>query len=284
MERPIFIVSSPRSGSSMLFRTLVQSPSACWIGGESHALIEGIPGLHPAQREWHSNRLTALDATVPVATSLRERFAASLRDRDGNPPLRTQTMVEKTPKNSLRVPFLAAVFPGARFLFLRRDTRQTLSSMIEAWGSGNFRTYPRLPHWGSPAWSLLLVPGWQELVGMPVEHIVAHQWATTMSILMDDLEPLGENQLVLADYADLVDDPARAVPALCTRLGLAWDRPLGDALPLSGTTVTAPEPDKWRRHEREIESIWPIVADTDRRVGRFFESRLSSARRPERPD
>ena len=36
-DRPIFIVSSPRSGTSLLFETLAQSPGLLTIGGESHA-------------------------------------------------------------------------------------------------------------------------------------------------------------------------------------------------------------------------------------------------------
>ena len=48
-------------------------------------------------------------------------------------PLSRVRMLEKTPKNSLRVPFLARVFPEARFIYLYRDPRQVLSSMIEAW-------------------------------------------------------------------------------------------------------------------------------------------------------
>lgn len=175
-------------------------------------------------------------------------------------------MIEKTPKNSLRIPFLAAAFPGARFLFLHRDARETLSSMIEAWQSGNFRTYPRLPHWPGLPWSLLLVPGWQELRGLPLEEIVALQWLSTMETLLDDLSRIAPANLVMADYRAIVDAPAQAITALCSRLSLDWDRPLGEALPLSGTTVTAPAADKWRRHEALIERIWPIVAATEARA------------------
>jgi sulfotransferase family protein/aspartyl/asparaginyl beta-hydroxylase len=145
-DRPVFIVSPPRSGSTLLFETLAAAPDVFTIGDESHQLIEGIPGLAPGQGNHDSNRLLAADATPAVAASLRERFLRELHDRDGRAPVADSLrMLEKTPKNALRVPFLAAVFPEARFIYLHRDPRQVLGSMIEGWQSGRFATYPKLP-------------------------------------------------------------------------------------------------------------------------------------------
>ncbi len=79
-DRPLFIVSPPRSGSTLLFETLSGAPDVYTIGDESHQLIEGVPGLAPSQREYDSNRLAA-DATPAVARELRSRFLAALRDR-----------------------------------------------------------------------------------------------------------------------------------------------------------------------------------------------------------
>lgn len=255
----------------MLFRTLAQSPTACTIGGESHALIEQIEGFHPATRGWHSNRLDANDATEAKVAELRHGFAAALRDRDGEPPAPGMRLVEKTPKNSLRIPFLAAAFPQARFLFLYREPRPTLSSMIEAWQSGNFRTYPRLPQWPGLPWSLLLVPGWEELRGLPLEAIAAHQWARTVTTLCADLAMLDPSRVIGIDYESVIAAPDRTIPALCRQLGLEWDRPLGETLPLSRTVVSAPAADKWRSREAEIERVWPIVEEADRAARAFLQ-------------
>ena len=48
-DRPIFIVSTPRSGSTLLYETLERAPELFSIGDESHGLIEGVPGLSPPQ-------------------------------------------------------------------------------------------------------------------------------------------------------------------------------------------------------------------------------------------
>jgi hypothetical protein len=142
-DRPVFIVCPPRSGSTLLFETMAQAPHVYTIGDESHQLIEGVATLAPAARGFESNRLLAADATAEVVAELRSSFFAALRDREQQRPEPAQRvrMLEKTPKNALRVPFLARVFPEARFIYLHRDPQPVLASMMEAWGSGRFRTY-----------------------------------------------------------------------------------------------------------------------------------------------
>lgn len=253
----------------MLFLSLAQAPGAFTIGGESHQLIEGVPGLHPFQRGWTSNRLTAEDATAPIAEELARRFHANLRDRDGVAPTGRVRLIEKTPKNSLRVPFLDRIFPDAHFIYLYRDPRETLASMIEAWMSGRFRTYPRLPDWQGLPWSLLLTPGWRDLNGRALPEIVARQWATTTDVLLADLALLAPERVHAIDYAAVMQAPSDAMRALASRVGLAWDRPLS-TLPLSPTVVSAPRADKWRAREQELAAILPVVAEADAAARAFL--------------
>lgn len=269
-DRPVFIVSTPRSGSTLLFETLGQAPGLHSPGGESHWLIEDIHALSPAAHGWRSNRLTAADAAPEPVERLARAFFDDLGDRDGRRPAGRVRMLEKTPKNALRVPFFDSAWPDSIFVYLYRDVRQTLASMIEAWRSGAFRTYPQLPGWTGPPWSLLLVPGWERLVGRPLPEIVAHQWAATTGILLDDLEALPPGRVRAIDYADFLASPQQAVETLAASLDLGWDRRLGPSLPLSVTTVSAPRADKWRALEGAIEPVWPLVAEADARARAFL--------------
>ena len=268
LDRPVFIVCPPRSGSSLLLESLARARGVFTIGGESHEVFERNPELHPSHHHWHSNVLTAQDATSAIATRLDETFAARARDRDGRPPIGRAPLrlLEKTPKNALRVPFLAEAFPDGVFVYLHRPARQTISSMIDAWKSGRFVTYPRLPGWGDTPWSMLLVPGWEHFLGLQYDEVAARQWATTTDILLGDLAQLPEDRWCAVGYEALLADPNTVLEGLAQRLGLEWDRPLPGPLPHSRTTLDAPDPEKWRRNEEQLDRVWHLVAESAARA------------------
>ena len=272
-DRPVFIVSPPRSGSTLLFETLSASPGLGSIGRESHNLMEQVPAISPVAHDWDSNRLTAADADPATVAALRAAFRAALIDRDGRPlanePVR---MLEKTPKNALRVGFLAAAFPEARFVYLYRAPEPTLASMIEGWMLGGFRTYPTLPGWTGLPWSFLLVPGWRELVGAPLARVVATQWATTTTTLLADLATLPAERVSCLRYDDLVAEPAEAIGRLCAALDLAWDRPVGERLPLSRFTVSPPAAEKWRSRSADLAPVLPLVKAANKAALEYVEA------------
>lgn len=272
-DRPVFIVCPPRSGSSLLFETLSQSPSLWTVGGESHRLIESISSLHPKARNWSSNRLEATEALPAVVERLQDSWFLPLENRDGQRPAAGDTglrFLEKTPKNALRVPFLAAAFPDARFVYLYRHPREAIHSMWEAWKSGRFVTYPTLPGWPGLPWSLLLTPGWRELAGRDLLEIAARQWSATTEVLLTDLESLPPERWCVANYGRLVVEPMAEIERLCQFLGLEWDRPLEAPLPLSRHTLTPPEPGKWKKDAERLEAVEPWFSAAANRALEVF--------------
>jgi Sulfotransferase family/Aspartyl/Asparaginyl beta-hydroxylase len=264
LDRPIVILSAPRAGSTLLFETLAQAAGIYTIGGESHQLIESIAALRPGRGIVNSNRLTRGDATTAIVAELRQRFAGRIHDRDQQPPGSGASvrLLEKTPKNALRVPFLLEVFPDAQFVFLQREPRTNLSSMMQAWRANGWVTYRQLPGWPG-AWSLLLPPGYERLQGKPLEEIVAFQWRIANETILDDLESVPRDRWTSVRYEDLVADPRAAIEKLLAFTGLAMDARLADylakPLPPSRHTQSAPDPEKWQQNEKEIERVMPQV-------------------------
>jgi hypothetical protein len=271
LQRPIFIVGAPRSGSTLLFETLATSDQICTVGGEAHWLVESIPELRPGAPAVESNRLDASHHNDAVSAQILAQILAQLKDSRGR-PLAVDTpsrFLEKTPKNALRVPFFDRIFPDALFIFLWRDPHDNLSSIMEAWRSGNWKTYNGLDGFDG-AWSLLLPPGWAQMRGKSLEEIAAFQWDTTNRILLADLNALPRKRWCVVNYSELVSDQAATIRRLCEFAGVAFDGPLAERvagpLPLSRFTQTPPAPGKWRQNEAAISRVLPSVRDTWRRL------------------
>ena len=265
-ERPLFIISAPRAGSTLLYELLAQSPGVWTTDGESEGIIEGIPALHPSARAFESHRLTDIDADAETVRTLRAGFVAELRDWRGRRYLdmpgterpRRVRMIEKTPENSLRVPFICAAFPDARFVFLHRDARQNVSSILEAWHHDGFVNIPALPGWRRGRWHMLLPEGWRDLDDSVLLDVAAFQWGAANHRALEDLAAVPRDRWMSIDYDELVAVPDAVVNSVCdfagidvdTRLAAALTRPL----PLSGTTIRPPSPIKWRSNPEFQES------------------------------
>ena len=265
IDRPVVILSAPRAGSTLLFETLAQAAGVYTIGGESHQLIESIAALRPGRGVVNSNRLTRRDATTAITAELRKRFAGRISDRDGQPPASGASvrLLEKTPKNALRVPFLLEIFPDTQFIFLCREPRSNLSSMMQAWRSNGWVTYRNLSGWPGP-WSLLLPPGYERLQGKALEEIVAFQWRVANETILDDLAEVPRERWATVHYDDLVRDPRSEIARLLEFAGLSMDARLEEylskPLPLSRHTQSKPDPDKWKQNAAEIERVLPSLA------------------------
>jgi hypothetical protein len=272
-DRPVIILAAPRSGSTFLFETLAGCAEFWTIGDESHATIESIRSLVPGAQGVDSNRLDASHADPATVYQLRVNFIHQLRDRDVRrfvgSGLRQVRLLEKTPKNSLRVPFLEAVFPGARYIYMYRDPRENISSMIDAWRSGNWVTYRGLPGWGGD-WSLLLPPGWQGLRGRSLAEVTAWQWRSANECILDDLSRIDEARWTTVSYRDLVDDVERQIHRLCRFADVTVDQRfaarLRGNLPLSKYTLTPPSANKWKRNEAEITPVIGPLVDVYERI------------------
>lgn len=258
-DRPLFIVSAPRSGSTLLFDLVATLPEVWTIGGESHELVRAIPELHPARRGWASDRLERADATPEVAARLRQSFAGCLRDRAGRrfvdhrPP--SVRFVEKTPANALRIPFLHALFPDARFVHLHRDPAPTIGSLVEGWRSRRFIAYRELPGWPHRGWSFLLPPGWQRMTSRSLVEIATFQWQEADRAIRADLAALPEGAWIRLEYDALVERPAQVLDELAGFAELRWDREVDLDLAPTHVTLSPPARDKWRRHEHELQAL-----------------------------
>ena len=270
-DRPIFIVAAPRSGSTLLFETMAVNAELWTVGDESHKHFESIPALRPSAQN-PSNRLTAKQATRDSTETLLNSFVADLVNSASRsffdlPHVARPTEVrflEKTPKNALRIPFILEVFPDARFIFLFRDAKQNISSLLDSWRSKRYVTYPGLPGWpAQQPWSHLLIPGWEQLAQRPLAEIVTQQWLVTNQIILDDLEAIPKERWCVVEYDSLLANAPAEIKRLCHTSQIIFGPRMQDitskSLAHSKYTLTPPHPDKWRKNAAEIEPVLPAT-------------------------
>lgn len=264
IEAPIVIVGAPRSGTTLLFEILRRCPGVWTIGGESHDVIEPgrcVPGPQ-------GNRLQCGDAGPDRRTAMLGAFLSVMRNGDGqfyvelepaDRPTRVR-FLEKTPKNSLRIPFLHAIFPQARFVFLYREPWANIGSLIDGWSAPDrFNSYKI----NGKYWKFLLPPDWQNLIDRPTSEIAAAQWRVANESILEDLAQIPSAEWCFVDYDGLIANPITEIGRICKFCSLELDAAtlalLCGKLPLSRSTLTPPKSEKWRPHQTAIAGLMPSL-------------------------
>jgi hypothetical protein len=267
LDRPIFIIGAPRSGTSLLFSILRTSSELSYWPGEAHEVWEA--DYHPALRGWSSNALDASDVEDRPADAIRRSFFLVAG--------RKKRLIDKTPRNSMRVDFMEALWPDAHYVFLQRDGRDNVNSLINAWRTPRYRTYelPRahsIPGVDPKWWKFVLYPGWRSDTAGPLEVVTARQWHISNDFALASGKKVDPRRWVTIRYEDLVEDPVAEIGRVLSALGLGYeDGVRAKAAALSSTPVnivTPPEQGKWRKENPgEIAAIIPLIAPTMEALG-----------------
>jgi hypothetical protein len=115
-----FIIGSPRSGTTILGEVLDAHPDISqWY--EPYFVWD------KNFRERPDDLRSAQDATPAVKRQIRKAFEDYSRAKGA------KVVVDKSPRNCLKVPFVHAIFPEGKFIFLFRDGRDTVLSIHKEW-------------------------------------------------------------------------------------------------------------------------------------------------------
>ena len=239
--RVALVIGCARSGTSILGELIASHPDVKYVW-EAHEIWE-TAGSGLAD----SDRLLAEHATPEV----RERLRSWIREQQGSAAL----VVEKNPRNALRVPFLRAVFPEAKLMHIIRDGRDVACSL--------------LPGIGGAEWQHLKPPSWRTLFS---EHSgvvrCALAWKETVQIARRDL---AEAPHLEVRYEHLVEDPRAEAHRIAAYLGLS-DHPamLAFSRKIQDVTVgsyQAEKQDRWYRYDHTFrvgrwrQNLDPVLQD-----------------------
>jgi Sulfotransferase family len=269
-RQPIFILGSPRSGTTMLVDLLDRSPSLLSFARGSQFLWEMFHTIQGSG--WRSH------VVGPEEITARERRVVywSIDELCGG-----KRYLDKFPRNCLRGEYLYELFPDARFVAIHRDGRSAVSSLITGWQTaGKFGQGSNLPvtldiaGYGGGNWKFLVPPGWREFAtGHTLAEVCAFQWSEGNAAILRAQEHIPPEQWTEVRYEEFLDAPRATASRLLERLDLpqedevlSWAANLGTHV--SRTAVSDPSRDKWRtEHRDEIASIIPQIEPMMRTLG-----------------
>jgi len=116
----VFIVGSPRSGTTIMGEILDKHPQISqWY--EPYFVWDRFFRMAP-----HDER-SAEDATIRVKEQIFRDFKKYRKNK------KCMVLIDKSPRNSLKIPFILKIFPNARFIHLLRDGRDVTLSINKEW-------------------------------------------------------------------------------------------------------------------------------------------------------
>ena len=269
-REPVFILGSPRSGTTMLFNLLDRSPRLVSLGKGSHFLWDMFHTIQASG--WTSHAVGEGDITDrerKVLDWVIQRICAGDR------------YLDKFPRNCLRAEYLHALFPDASVVYIWRDGRSVVSSLMTGWrtegkfGQGTVLPVPlSIEGYSGREWRFLVPPGWEAYAsGRSLAEVCAFQWIEANDAVLAARERLGTHRWVDVRYEDLLEAPVDVTKDIFDGIGceideevLRWASELDTHV--SKTAVSTPSRDKWRtEHPQEIESILPMIEPMMRRLG-----------------
>ena len=128
---PVFVIGSPRSGTSVLAWSLVQHSSGFWASNESHILWT-LFGKGHLETAFDRARRAHSDGWLPKEGVEKQEFLGYLGL--GLNALFTnrsqgKRWIDHTPTYTRMVDTIADMFPGALFIHVLRDGREVVDSM-----------------------------------------------------------------------------------------------------------------------------------------------------------
>jgi len=245
IDRPIFILAPPRSGTSLLYKTLAQHPDLSWFNRDFKRLPDW-PRLArflttvrnradvPQEASAFWNRfcirdddfMDAKDATPEIQDWYRGVVADLMRARGKH------RFLAKLPAHSLRVDWLDTVFPEALFIIVERDWRAVVSSAMEKRRADDAK---------GKRWIGLRFPGWQDAMHLEPAAFAARQFRVVHELIDQQTQAFPE-RIFRVSYEEFCAETAPTTKRLTDWCGLRWTQAFEASLP---TNLEARN-DKWK--------------------------------------
>jgi hypothetical protein len=223
LTRPIFLVGTMRSGTTLLADLLDESRDIAYCRFELREIwsrIGGVPMASAKTRDTECHELTSKDATPEIAAHLQPVFLNRLRARkDKHPDAR---FLNKNPHLSNKLSFVEGIFPDSQVVSVHRDMPQVVASLKRLFAKVNAEK-ETFHWWPSPSaearnrcWSAFhgadkrpaALSSDRIFPGGDVRYI-AEYWLETNRAIVDFVSKNPDSKILRIHQEHLVQDPAR---------------------------------------------------------------------------
>lgn len=278
--QPVIIVGAPRSGTNMLRDVLTSFDSvATWPCDEINYIWRHGNVRYP------SDEIPAQRATPTIKNYIRQCFSG-IRGK-----YNAGVVVEKTCANSLRVPFVDAIMPDAKYVFIYRDGIDATGSAKERWTAKldipyileKVRFVPKtdLPYYGLRYfWARLYrfisrekrLAFWgPALDGMPeilqkhtLNEVCALQWQRCVDKSEEAFSAMPSDKVIRVRYEDFVREPTQELTRILQFIGKDVE-PQEIAMAVKGVSPRSLGKGRKALGEEEVANLESLVGQTLKR-------------------
>ncbi len=279
LHPPVFLLGNVRSGTT---------------------LVQDLFGLHPRVAKWFEprtvwmyadpgrdhDRFDSSDASPRVKRYIRKRFLRYQREHDN------KVVMEKTPSNLLRLPYMHAIFPESKYVYVVRHPFAYLSSAEFRWRQAvhlrrvieRFLEAPKtqLHHYAGrlfwdhfrkkvlktkhvSVWGVRYPGVMDDIKVMSTEEVIARQWARCCDQIEQDIDAIGRDRVHCIRYEDLVANSLEVFTGVLAHFGYEMTDEIETAL---HEQIDPSRGDKWHRLDPNvIERCLPHMREQMQRYG-----------------
>ncbi len=268
--KPVFIIGSFRGGTSLLFRLLSESSELWSLYRESNFMwqpwhrdaneladtiylkAEDLKGCDRSYFDKHYHfssydnyflgflgrvkflrqKLKWIFDLMNILNFIYKSIKLTLSKQN------LYRFIDKTPPNAFRIPFLADLYPDAKFIYLKREPEANLNSLMKAWNAPRrfqfkFREYlnaimggePEIKGYSGKVWKFAMPKGFKKLwQGFSLEEICEFQYSETHKAINNSLRDIHGNRFIEINFEDFLADPDNKIKYLCDFLDINYSK------------------------------------------------------------